>query len=169
RALPKDRIGRVFATMDVLAFAGVIAGSLVATLLIRGVGLKWALIVAGVSGPIATVACVPWLRNVDRVARQRVAALRPTMQLLARCSVFQGASAASLEMLASALTGARVEPGQFVIHQGEPATEFYVVVDGVLVALAGDDGKVLATFGPGAFFGEVGILDGIPRTASVRA
>jgi MFS family permease len=168
RSLPEDKIARVFAAMDAFAFAGVIAGSLAAPLLVRWIGLEWALVVAGLSGPVATVVCSPWLRNVDRLARQRVAALGPTVEALARSPIFQGATRASLEMLASALTGVRVEPGRFVIREGEPATEFYVVNEGRLTVQTGD-GAVLSSLGPGDHFGEVGILDGIPRTASVRA
>jgi CRP-like cAMP-binding protein len=167
--LPENKIAQTFAAMDALAFAGVIVGSVVAPLLVRGFGLSWALVLAGLSGPAATIACSPWLRNVDRRARRRVEALRPTMRLLARSSVFGGASSASLEMLAASLTGVRIETGGYVVRRGEPATGLYVVVDGTLTVRAGDAGPVLSVLGPGDFFGEVGILDGIARTASVRA
>jgi CRP-like cAMP-binding protein len=45
--------------------------------------------------------------------------------------------------------------------------EFFIILDGTASVLIDDE--VVATLGPGDFFGEVAALDGGPRTASVRA
>jgi len=169
RTIPEDKIARTFAAMDSFAFAGVIAGSAIAPLLIRFIGLRWALVVAGGSAPVAALVCIPWLRNVDRLARQRVEALGPTMRLLARSPVFEGTSSASLEMLAGALTGVLVNAGSVVVREGEPATELFVIVNGHVTVHAGRDDDVITTLGPGDHFGEMGILEGVPRTATIRA
>src|SRR6185437_4101718 len=66
---------------------------------------------------------------------------------------------------------------QFPAHQpvfwiGERGDDFYVVQSGkVNVSCPDESGKevVLATLGPGHFFGEISLLDGGPRTATVRA
>jgi NADH dehydrogenase len=63
-------------------------------------------------------------------------------------------------------------PGDFVFRQGEPALNFYSVEKGTLdVIRAGDDGReqLVAVIGPGDFFGEMALIEGRRRSASVRA
>lgn len=62
--------------------------------------------------------------------------------------------------------------GQFAIRQGETGTDFYMVVTGqVRVTNVAPDGKsqVLTTLGPGRVFGEMGLLEGMARSADVMA
>lgn len=64
------------------------------------------------------------------------------------------------------------QPGQAIVTQGDTADHFYVVVRGeVDVTCKNETGDevLLATLGPGQFFGEVGLLNYAPRTATVRA
>ena len=63
-------------------------------------------------------------------------------------------------------------PGAVVIREGEPSDRFFVVAKGEAVAVQRDAGgaeRVLGTLRPGDYFGEVGILSGHPRNATVRA
>lgn len=73
----------------------------------------------------------------------------------------------------SALMHARQFPAQQpVFWIGERGDEFYVVQSGkVSVCCPDESGKevTLATLGPGHFFGEISLLDGGPRTATIRA
>lgn len=64
------------------------------------------------------------------------------------------------------------EPGAAIILQDEAPDWFYVIVDGeVLVSRRTDDGRdiELARLGPGQYVGEIGLLERIPRTATVTA
>jgi cytochrome P450/CRP-like cAMP-binding protein len=63
-------------------------------------------------------------------------------------------------------------PGAVIIRQGREANEFYVVVEGVAEVEREDPQghrEQVAVIGPGEYFGEIGLLHGIPRTATVRA
>jgi predicted MFS family arabinose efflux permease len=168
RSLREDLIGRAFAAMDALAFGAVLLGSFLAPFFVHAFGLETALIVAGASGPAATILVSPWLRTIDRTARRRVAALQPTIDILARTQILRAAPASSLELLAASLAGVRAAAGEMIVREGDEAKEFFVIVEGRVSALA-SDGRVLGEQGPGDHFGEVGILEGIPRVASVRA
>jgi CRP-like cAMP-binding protein len=63
-------------------------------------------------------------------------------------------------------------PGQLIIREGDPGRSFFIIVEGrVRVYKGGPDGKeiTLAHLGEGAFFGEMALLSGAPRTANVVA
>lgn len=64
-------------------------------------------------------------------------------------------------------------PGDFVFRQGEPALNFYSVEKGTLdvIRTSEADGseQLVAVIGPGDFFGEMALLEGRARSASVRA
>ncbi len=68
-------------------------------------------------------------------------------------------------------TRAHYEVGQVIIRQDELARHFYIILTGkVQVYSQGKEGDVdIATLGPGEYFGEIALLQGVRRTASVRA
>jgi cAMP-dependent protein kinase regulator len=63
-------------------------------------------------------------------------------------------------------------PGELIIRQGDEADKFYILVEGFVEVVhtnkAGDD-QVVALLGSGDYFGEIGLMDGQPRIATVRA
>jgi len=60
-----------------------------------------------------------------------------------------------------------VEPGRAVFTQGGLAAAFFVIESGTAEAVA--DGHPLRQMGPGDWFGEIGIVQRTPRTATVSA
>ncbi|MBK8941836.1 MAG: cyclic nucleotide-binding domain-containing protein [Polyangiaceae bacterium] len=60
-----------------------------------------------------------------------------------------------------------VEPDVDVVKQGEPSDDLYVVVEGELSVVK--DGGEVGRLGPSKTFGELGVLDGEPRAATVRS
>jgi len=63
-------------------------------------------------------------------------------------------------------------PGEIVLREGEPSDRFFMVIKGEAEAThRGPDGAQVAVsrFGPGDYFGEVGLLNNAPRIATVRA
>jgi hypothetical protein len=65
----------------------------------------------------------------------------------------------------------RVEAGQTIFKEGDKADNFYIVTEGEVEVVRGGNGSEMkiATLGPGQFFGEMGLLTGRPRMATVRA
>jgi hypothetical protein len=65
-----------------------------------------------------------------------------------------------------------ISSGQTIVRQGDPADGFYVIVQGIVaVVQATRTGAPveLRRLGPGEYFGEIGLLREVPRTASVIA
>jgi hypothetical protein len=64
-----------------------------------------------------------------------------------------------------------VQPQEFVFKEGDLGTEMYIVQDGSIEVLKHLDGqlKQLAVLEKGDFFGEMSLLEDLPRTASARA
>lgn len=62
-------------------------------------------------------------------------------------------------------------PGEYIIHQGDPASAFYVVLSGRVAVEQETDGatSTINELGTHAFFGEVALIESTPRTASVKA
>ena len=59
--------------------------------------------------------------------------------------------------------------GEVVIRQGEQADSFYVIIDGQMSVTASRGGQAVAApdMSAGDYFGEIGLIERIPRTATV--
>jgi CRP/FNR family cyclic AMP-dependent transcriptional regulator len=85
---------------------------------------------------------------------------------------FANLPASDLEPLAQRLVTRRYRAGEEIFVQGSPGNSMYIVKSGlVAIVVTGADGVVhtLAQRGPGQFFGEFALLDGLPRSAGVEA
>jgi NADH dehydrogenase len=72
----------------------------------------------------------------------------------------------------NAMLPMRFGAGEVIIRQGEPGSRFYVITEGQAeVVQHGRDGsdREVAVLGPGRYFGEIALLRGSGRTATVRA
>ena len=77
-----------------------------------------------------------------------------------------------LRMLAAVVTRKSVSRSTTVMASGDPTDSLYIILSGRLKVLMSDsEGKevILSILGPGEFFGEMGLIDDSPRSASVTA
>jgi CRP-like cAMP-binding protein len=170
RILPAELMGRVFGVLGSIQLLGLLIGSVIAPPLVNGVGLRWSLVIAGAILLALAAVVLPRTRALDRAASKKPNRER-LVELLGGVSIFEGASPQVLEALAEVATQVHVEAGTPVITQGEPPDDLWVVVDGHLHVVVddGDGPRVVGILTHGDHFGEIGLLHGIPRTASVVA
>jgi CRP/FNR family cyclic AMP-dependent transcriptional regulator len=88
-------------------------------------------------------------------------------ELLGACRLFHGVDAADLSTVAGRAIEIDFPADHVIARQGEIGTGFFVVVDGSVRVVR--DGDEVAVLGPGEFFGELSVLDGLPRVAQVVA
>jgi divalent anion:Na+ symporter, DASS family len=94
-------------------------------------------------------------------------------EVLASVDLFAGLDRVTLAKLAAHLEPVPVDPGAAVFRQGDPGDAFYLVVRGsfgiYVVGASGSPERRVNTLGPGAPFGEMALLSGQERSATVRA
>src|SRR4051794_32526327 len=98
--------------------------------------------------------------------------MKPGQELaesLRRVSLFGGLSDKSLAGVAAEMNTYTFAEGDVVFEQEDSGRfgRLYVVIDGEASASVG--GAELAKYGPGDYFGEMSVLDGSPRSATVTA
>ncbi len=96
-------------------------------------------------------------------------ALRNPVALLESSSIFSGLARETLVAIASALDWIALPGGATLFEAGEPPDALYLVVSGCLGAYAGEPPQLLARIPAGETVGEMGLLSGNPRSATVRA
>jgi CRP/FNR family transcriptional regulator, cyclic AMP receptor protein len=89
----------------------------------------------------------------------------PKVERLSHVPLFKGLSKRDLEFLASRIDEVTLKPDQTVIREGQPTDAFFILISGNVKVTR--SGKPAARLGPGEFFGEIGMLDQGPATATV--
>jgi CRP-like cAMP-binding protein len=92
---------------------------------------------------------------------------REGIDLLAQVPLFSGLSRRHLKKLAEHADLVSYRPRETIVKSGQPGGTFYVILEGAAKATRGS--KTLGRLEPGDFFGEISLLDGGPRTATVTA
>ena len=163
RSAANEVMGRVFAFLGTLTLGGMAIGSILAPVVVDGLGPRGALIATGLSVPVLLVPLWPSLRRIDDEA---VIAEQP-LELLRKIEIFADLPEPVLERLAAGATPVSAAADQVVVSRGEVGNHFYAIAGG-RAAVERDDGTT-RELGPGDFFGEIALLREVPRTATVRA
>jgi CRP-like cAMP-binding protein len=133
------------------------------------------LVAAGIAMAVAVVIGVVLLGP----AAIGAATLDPIREKLLHVPVFSGLPPARLDLAAQRAEIREVADGEVVIRQGDAADRFYVIAEGEFLvtqrpegaatAETGAEAVELRRMGPGEVFGEIGLLSGVARTATVTA
>ena len=95
------------------------------------------------------------------------AVARASSELLKKVPLFSGLDGRELEQIASSMRERRFGAGDQVTREGVGGAGFFVVEDGEGEVTV--DGQVRGTIGPGDYFGEIALLTGSERTATITA
>src|SRR5207237_7507846 len=90
---------------------------------------------------------------------------RKEAELLARVPLFGSLSKRHLRSVAGIAKEQQFRENQTIAEEGRPGDDFYVLLSGQAKVVR--RGRTVARLMPGDFFGEIALLDGGPRTASV--
>ncbi|MET0951695.1 MAG: MFS transporter [Aeromicrobium sp.] len=162
RLAPDRILSRVFSAVESALIGAMALGSLLAPLLVHLVGARVAMAVVG--GVVTVVVAVLY----GRLRRLDARLTEPEhVGLLGSLDLFSVLPAPTVETLARGLVPERYAAGDVILREGESADRFYVIALGVVEVTQA--GRVLRTERTGDYFGEIGLLRDVPRTASVVA
>jgi hypothetical protein len=168
RIVPDSIRGRTIGVMDTASVLAYATGSLVLPILAARDPLP-ALVGSGVAMAIGGGLAVLLL---GRYAVQG-STINDDRQKLADVELFRGLNPAALETAMRAATLVPMHAADVVIRQGDPADRFYVIVQGEVEVTQttgpGSPQNLLRHMREGEFFGEIGLLSNVARTATVTA
>jgi CRP-like cAMP-binding protein len=94
-------------------------------------------------------------------------AKKDAAEVLKDVPLFQGLSKSELRDVAGAAREELYSPGQDIVSEGQSGGPFFCITEGRADVLV--KGKKTADLGPGSYFGEMSLLEGGARTATIRA
>ena len=162
RSIRDEVLARVFGLQEGLAMAGLAAGSLLVPILAGLVGLVGAVLVVAAMLPL--LVALRW-RRLTELDGRTLAPVRE-LALLRRNPIFRPLPAPALEAVARRGRWLTTPPGFELIHEGDPGDCFYVLASGAL-RVERDGTHLRDVTAPGDGVGEIALLRGVPRTASV--
>ncbi|KQY63757.1 hypothetical protein ASD66_08065 [Nocardioides sp. Root151] len=162
RISPDAVLGRVFGALESCLIATMALGAFAMPFLLDLWSLRTALAVVGLGVALAVVPFIARMRRLDARLTAPFGA-----DLLAAVPMFAPLPRSVVEGLAGQLVRLAVPAGSVVLRQGEESDRFFVIESGLVEVT--QDGVVLRREGPGDFFGEIGLLRDVPRTATITA
>ncbi len=164
----EDALARVFGLNDSVTSATQLLGAIAAPLLIAGPGLNGTLWLTGGLVVVVSLAVAPALHREAVRSADELRQLEPIVVRLRDLGIFGEAPQASLERLARSVRRRHVDADTIVFREGDQPDDMFVIDGGEFVAASVTEGE-LNRMRLGDWFGEIGLLRSIPRTATVTA
>ena len=101
-------------------------------------------------------------------ARKAITKNKALRVLLRQVSYFETCTNAQLRVLIEQGHRQSFPKGQIIFRENDPGDEFYMILSGQVEVFSEKLNQVLATLGVGDFFGEISLLTGAPRSATIR-
>ena len=163
RAAPPRTLAEVFALVESLMNVGLCVGVVLVPFLIAVSGVRLALL--GTAALFLVLVAATWskLRALDAAADVP----QVEIQLLASIPIFAPLPAPALEGLARALVPVTAAAGEVIMREGEPGDCYFAIADGEVVV--SHAAREVARLKRGDGFGEIALLEEVPRTATVVA
>jgi len=162
RVTPDAVMGRVFGALEACLISTMALGSFLMPVLLSFWSLRTSLAVVGLGVTALALPFWPRMRRLD----ERLTA-PAGLERLTAIPMFLPLTPATVEGLARKLVRVPVPASGVVIAEGGESDQFYVIESGRVEVT--QNGVVLRQEGPGEFFGEIGLLRDVPRTATVTA
>jgi MFS family permease len=173
RAVPSDQLARVFGVFFAFVLGAISLGTILTPAIVSAFGLDAALLAMAIAPFALGLVGYPSLVAIDRASVARAGELAPKVAVLEQLGIFASATRPILELLAAGEREARFAPGEVIVREGDPADALYVLVDGEVHVSARGEGRgperPIRTMTAPSYFGEIGVLERIPRTATVTA
>jgi len=120
------------------------------------------------NGAIATQEPSPNGENLIPVSNSFTLTNYSLRDLLRRTSYFENCSDAELIAIISSGYRNEYSADEIIVREGDPSDSFYMILSGSVEIYSEKTGQQIAVLQEGDFFGEISLLMGTPRTASVR-
>jgi MFS family permease len=168
RLVPDELRGRAMGALMTLNTLSAAGGALILPILVVQFGMFAALgvgAIAMVGGAVTAIALL------GGAATRPATPFESTIARVAKLPIFAGVPASGLEAALGQVRQVDILKGQAIIRQGETADRFYIVQTGSFIVSQEHDGmeSELRRLGPDQVFGEIGLLNHAPRSATVTA
>ncbi|MGA8850195.1 MAG: MFS transporter [Aeromicrobium sp.] len=162
RLTPDAVMGRVFGALEACLIGTMALGSFLMPVLLSVMSLRASVGVIGLGVAAVAAPFVPRMRRLNA----RLTA-PPGLDLLRQIAMFAPLAPGTVEGLARHLVRVPVRAGEIVLSEGGQSDRFFVIESGLVEV--SQMGAVIRREGPGEFFGEIGLLRDVPRTATITA
>jgi MFS family permease len=166
-ATPAELLGRVFGAFESVILTAMLVGSIVAGPLVLAFGARAATVALGAAGLVVLAICIPWLLRIESVLGVRI--------FLRQVPALASLSRRLLDEVAAQTQSEHFAPAAVIVRQGDEGEKLYIVRSGEADVIAEDPSGAaskavsVATIGKMDYFGEIALLRGGRRTATVKA
>jgi CRP-like cAMP-binding protein len=114
------------------------------------------------------------VRSATRFREYMLERKKDEIELLAKSDLLRHLPPETIEDVLTRVDRRKLKEGEILFHAGAPGDALYIVAQGNVLVLqpaksSGEAEVAIAKLGPGAAFGEMALLSGAPRTATIRA